>query len=74
LEGYGQNEEVLEGVNENRCLIKNICERKQNWIKPVLRENGLQRDVLEVRMWRKRVRGRSRMKMIADLIEDGVYE
>src|SRR6266581_4517547 len=50
-------EEVLTMVNENRCLIRIIYQRKKNWIGHVLRGDGLLRDVLERRMLRKRPRG-----------------
>src|SRR5260370_33940374 len=63
------NEEVLTMVNENRCLIRIIYQRKKNWIGYVLRGNGLLRDVLEGRMLGKRPRGRPRRGMIDDLLE-----
>ena len=44
------NDEVLTIVDETRCLIRTIGERKKNWIGHVLRGNGLLRDVLEGRM------------------------
>ena len=63
------NEEVLTMVNENRCLIRTIYQRKKNWIGHVLRGDGLLRDVLEGRMLGKRPRGRPRRGMIDDLME-----
>src|SRR5258708_39887187 len=65
------NEEVLTIVNENRCLIRTIYQRKKNWIGHVLRGDGLLRDVLEGRMLGKRLpRGRRpRRGMIDDLME-----
>ena len=56
-------------VNENRCLIRTIYQRKKNWIGHVLRGDGLLRDVLEGRMLGKRPRGRPRRGMIDDLME-----
>ena len=41
------NDEVLTIVNESRCLIRIIGERKKNSIGHVLRGDGLLRDVLE---------------------------
>src|SRR6266581_3149106 len=63
------NEEVLTMVNENRCLIRTIYQRKKNWIGHVLRGDGLLRDMLEGRMLGKRPRGRPRRGMIDDLME-----
>ena len=70
------NDEVLTIVNENRCLIRTIRERKKNWIGQVLRGDGLLRNVLERRMFGSRPRGRPRMDMIDELrkvmiMEDG---
>src|SRR6266496_5887222 len=63
------NEEVLTMVNENRCPLRTIYQRKKNWIGHVLREDGLLRDVLEGRMLGKRPRGRPRRGMLDDLME-----
>ena len=35
------NDDVLTTVNESRCLITTIGERKKNWIGHVLRGDGL---------------------------------
>ena len=56
-------------MDENRCLIITIGERKKNWIGHVLRGDGLFRDVLEGRMFGSRPRGRPRMDMIDELRE-----
>ena len=63
------NDEVLTIVNENRCLIRTIGERKKNWIGHVLRGDGLLRDVLEERMLGRRPQGRPSMGMIDELRE-----
>src|SRR6266568_1457355 len=63
------NEEMLTMVNENRCLIRTIYQRKKNWIGHVLRGDGLLRGVFEGRMLGKRPRGRPRRGMIYDLME-----
>ena len=62
------NEEVLTMVNESRCLIETIRQRKKNWVGHVLRGNGLLRDVLEGRMVEKARVGRRREKMLDDLM------
>ena len=67
-DGIG-NDEVLTVVDESRCFIKTIGERKKNWIGHVLRGNGLLRDVLERRMLGSRPQGRQRMGMIDELRE-----
>ena len=63
------NDEVLAILNESRCLITTIGERKKNWIGHVLRGDGLLRDVLEGRMLGSRPQGRPRMGMIDELRE-----
>jgi hypothetical protein len=63
------NDEVLTIVDETRCLIRTIGERKNNWIGHVLRGDGLLRDVLEGRMLGRRPQGRLRMGMIEGLRE-----
>ena len=60
---------VLIIVEERRCLMKTICQRKKKWIGHVLRGDGLLKDVLEGRMLGKKRRGRPRAKMIDDLME-----
>jgi hypothetical protein len=63
------NDEILTIVDEIRCLIRTIGERKKNWIGHVLMGNGLLRDVLEERMLGSRPQGRPRMGMIEELRE-----
>jgi hypothetical protein len=56
-------------VGETRGLIRNMGERKKNWIGHVLRGDGLLRDVIKGRMLGSRPRGRPRMGMIEELRE-----
>ena len=56
-------------MNESRCLIRTIGERKKNRIGHVLRGDGLLRDVLEGRMLGRRLQGRPRLEMIDELRE-----
>ena len=44
------NEQVLSSMNEERSLIKTIWDRKKNWIRHVVRGDGLMKLVLEGRM------------------------
>lgn len=67
------NEEVLRVVNEKRCIVSKIVNRKKNWIGHVMRGDGLLKDVTEGRMEGKRVRGRRRNGMLEELKKDG-YE
>ena len=62
------NQDVLIKVDERRCLMRTIWQRKKNWIGHVLRGNGLLKDLLEGRMLGKKRRGRPRVKMIDDLM------
>src|SRR6478609_8030965 len=64
------NEQVLSSMNENRSLIKTIWDRKKNWIGQVVRGDGLMKLVLEGRMVGKRPRGRPRMGMIDDVLDE----
>ena len=54
--------EVLTMVNNSRCFIETIRQRKKNWIGHVLRGNRLLMDVLEGRMLEKARVGRRREK------------
>ena len=63
------NDEVLTIVDESRCLIRTIGERKKNWIGHVLRGDELLRDVLQGRNLGSRSQGRPRMGMIDELRE-----
>ena len=63
------NKQVLSSMNEKRSLIKTIWDRKKNWIGHVVRGVGLKL-VLEGRMERKRPRGRPRMGMINDVLDE----
>ena len=68
------NDEVLTIVNEKRCLIRTIGERKKNWIGHMLRGDGLLRDLLERKMVGSRPHGRPRMDMIDELREIMIME
>ena len=67
------NEEVLGMVRQSRQLLEAILNRKKNWMGHVLRGNGLMLEVMEARMEGKRGRGRKRIGMLQDLIEE-TYE
>src|SRR6476469_8159018 len=64
------NEQVLSSMHEKNSLIKTIWDRKKNWIGHVARGNGLMKLVLEGRMEEKRPRGRPRMRMIDDVLDE----
>src|SRR6476619_5983940 len=64
------NEQVLSSTDEKRSLIKTIWDRKKNWIGHVVRGDCLMKLVLEGRMEGKRSRGRPRMGMIHDVLDD----
>ena len=61
---------VLNRVDEIRCLMKTIWVRKKNWIGHVMRVEGLLRDVLEGRMLGNARQGRSREKLLDDLMKE----
>ena len=64
------NEQVLSSMNQKRSLIKTIWDSKKNWIGHVVRGDGLMKLVLERRMEGKRSRGRPRMGMIEDVLDE----
>ena len=57
-------------MNERRSLIKTLWDRKKNWIGHVVRGDGLMKLVLEGRMEGKRPRGRPRIYMIDDVLDE----
>src|SRR6476661_7895128 len=64
------SEQVLSSMNEKRSLIKTIWDRKKNWIGHVVRGDGVMKLVIEGRMEGKRPRGRPRMGMIDDVLDE----
>ena len=62
------NQDVLMKVDERRCLMRTIWQRKKNWIGHVLRGDGLLEDMLERRMLRKKRRCRPGTKILDDLM------
>lgn len=58
------NEEVLEGIGEERTLLKIIRERQKKWIGHTLRGDNLVKTVIEGKMEGKRTRGRPRQMML----------
>src|SRR6476619_1071997 len=64
------NEQVLSSMNEKRSVIKTIWDRKKNWIGHVVRGDSLIKLMLEGRMEGKRPRGRPRMGMIDNVLDE----
>ena len=64
------NEEILGLMGEERNMIRTIWERKRNWIGHILRGDGLMKLVLMGRLEGKRMRGRPRMRMVDDAVEE----
>lgn len=64
------NDEVLRLVGERRQMVDTIVKRKKNWIGHSLRHECLLREVIEGKMVGKRPRGRPRIGMLNELIED----
>ena len=56
------------GVKRN--MIRTVREGKRNWIRHIVRGDSLMKLVLEGRLEGKRMRGRPRMGMIDDLVEE----
>ena len=67
------NEEVLRRVGEKRSMVETIVRRKKNWIGHIMRGDGLMKEVMEGKMEGKRGRGRKRIGMIDELMENEQY-
>ena len=67
------NEEVLARVQEKRCILKVIKQRKANWVGHILRGDGLLREIMEGKIEGKRGRGRKRIQVLDDLKKRGSY-
>jgi hypothetical protein len=67
------NEEVLRRVGEKRSMVETIVRRKKNWIGHIMRGDGLMKEVMEGKMEGKRGRGRKRIGMIDELMENKQY-
>ena len=61
-------------TGQNRKLIETIMDRKKNWIGQVLRGDGLMLEVMEARMTGKRSRGRMRIGMLDEMIEESYVD
>ena len=62
------NEEVLKKVEEERSLMNIIRTRQKNWIGHILRDNSLQREIMEGK------RGGPRQKLMDWMMEDGYWK
>src|SRR6218665_4174399 len=75
------NEEVLQMVQEERCLMDVIWRRKKNWIGHnmqmkryiILRGESLLREGIEGRMIGKRPRGRKRLGILNEFLKESSY-
>ena len=67
------NEEVLWRVGEKRFMAETIVRRKKNWIGHIMKGDGLMKEVMEEKMEGKRGRGRKRIGMIDELMENKQY-
>ncbi|KAJ4438583.1 hypothetical protein ANN_14530 [Periplaneta americana] len=65
-----RNEAVLEGVDEERMVLKLIRKRKRNWLGHWLRRNCLLKDSLEGIVNGRRVRGRRYQIELRDIYKD----
>jgi hypothetical protein len=69
-----RNEEVLQGVKEERNIVHTIKRRKANWIGHILRRNWLLKHVTEGKLeGRTGRRGRRRKQLLDDLKEKRRY-
>src|SRR6218665_1880380 len=56
--------EVLKLVEEERSLLTIIRTRQRNWMRHIMTEDSLQREIMEERMAGKRGRGRPRQTLL----------
>ena len=63
------NSEVLNRVEENRCIINTINQQKRRWLGHVLWHDVLLRDILKGRMTGKCTRGRKRLQLMSNICE-----
>ena len=54
-------------------MVETIVRRKKNWIGHTMRGDGLMKEVMEGKMEGKRGRGRKRIDMIDELMENKQY-
>ena len=54
-------------------MVETIVRRKKNWIGHIMRGDGLMKEVMEGKMVGKRGRGRKRIGMIDELMENEQY-
>ena len=67
------NEEVLRRVGKKRSMVETIVRRKKNWIGHTMRGYGLMKKVMKWKMEGKRGRGRKRIGMIDESMENEQY-
>jgi len=67
------NVKILWRVNEDRQILNSIWPRKHRWIDHVLRCYGLLHEIIEGIMRGKSTRGRRRIQILHDLINNDSY-
>ena len=60
-------------MGEKRSMVETIVRKKKNWIEHIMREDGLMKEVMEGKMEGKRGRGRKRISMLDELMENKQY-
>jgi hypothetical protein len=68
-----RNEEVLHRVKEKRNILHTIKRRKENWIRHILRRNGLLKHVTKGGTVGTGRRGRRHKQLLDDLRETRMY-
>ena len=67
------NDEMLVHASEARSILKTICCRKHIWLGHVLRHDHLLHDIMEWKMLGKATRGRKRIELLHDMMEEKDY-
>ena len=67
------NKEVLVRANKARSILKMIWRRKHRWLGHVSRHGNLLHDIVERKMLGKATRGRQRMELLHDMMEERDY-
>jgi len=67
------NKEMLVCANEARSILKTIWHSEYRWLAHVLRHDNLLYDIIEGKTLGKATRGRQRMELLHDMMEERDY-
>ena len=65
-----KDEEVLDRVKAKKELLENIRNRQWSFLDPVLRDRGIERDIIFNKVIGKRARGRQRLRLLDNILKE----